>query len=62
MYIDEKALAEFIQIHKEEFGEGLTVAEAREIASRLVMLYEVLCRPLPKATPPSDPADLQTAS
>ena len=33
-----------MRLHEEEFGEKLTLEEGREIASRLVALYEVLCR------------------
>ena len=47
MHISDEALDEFIAIYKEEFRETLTKAEASEMASRLVTLYELLARKLP---------------
>jgi len=46
MPIDEHDLLEFIQLYEDEFGESLSLEEAREMASRLVSPYEVLSRPL----------------
>ena len=47
MQLSDKAIKEYIEIYKTDFGEELSIEEAREIASGLVALYEVLCRPLP---------------
>jgi hypothetical protein len=47
MYLADKDLEEFIAIHREEFQEELTIPEAREMASRLLFLYEQLLKPLP---------------
>lgn len=46
--ISDKDLDEFIAIYKEEFGEELNRAEAGEMASRLVTLYELLARKVPE--------------
>jgi hypothetical protein len=58
MQLSDESLREFIRIYKEEEGEELTMAEAREMATNLVTLYERLCEPLPweteESTPPSD--------
>jgi hypothetical protein len=47
MQLSDDAIREYILIYREDFGEELTMAEARAMASRLVALYEVLYRPLP---------------
>jgi len=47
MQLSDKAIREYIEIYKADFGEELTMKEAREIAAGLVALYEVLCQPLP---------------
>jgi len=47
MRLSKEALEEFKQIYKEEFGEDLTDAEAEEMATRVMRLYELLFRPLP---------------
>jgi len=54
MHVSDEAVKEYIQLYREDFGEELTIEEAREITSRLVELYRALCRPLPAeiATPP----------
>jgi len=45
--ISEERIEEFRRIYKKAYGEDLAVAEAREIASRLVALYRLLMQPLP---------------
>lgn len=59
MAISEASLKKFMEIYKREFDEDISVAEAREMAQRLVNLYVLLLRPLPgersdgkQATPP----------
>ena len=47
MQTSDEALEEFISLYKEAFGETITLAEAREMARRLVHLYKILLRPLP---------------
>ncbi len=44
MQISYEALDEFIKIYKKEFKEKLTRAEASEMASRLLTLYQLLSR------------------
>jgi len=47
MKIPDEALNEFIEIYREEFGEDISRAEAGEMASRLLKLYELLSGKLP---------------
>ena len=46
MRLSKEQVEEFKQIYKEEFGKGLTDAEAEEMATRVMRLYELLSRPL----------------
>lgn len=48
MKFDDTAIAEFISLYEEVFGERLAVAEATAMLRRLVHLYRVLLRPLSK--------------
>lgn len=48
MKFDDATVAEFISLYEETFEERLTVAEATAILHRMVNLYCVLLRPLPK--------------
>ena len=52
MQISDDRLAELQRIYKEEYGEEISLAEAREIAQRLLTLYEILMRPLPNKNKP----------
>lgn len=45
--ISDESLDKFIKIYRKEFKEKITRAEAREMAQRLVILYELLLRRLP---------------
>jgi hypothetical protein len=47
MQISDDRLAELQRIYKDEYGEDITIEEAREIAQRLLTLYGILMRPLP---------------
>jgi hypothetical protein len=47
MQLSEEVVREYIRIYKEDFGEELTVADARGLLSRLLALYQMICRPLP---------------
>jgi len=55
--IDEHDLLEFIRLYEAEFGVPLSLEEAREMASRVVSLYEVLSRPLPDEVDQQRPRD-----
>ena len=46
MAVTDETIKEYIQLYEEDFGETLTMEEAREIVTRLMALYEVLCSPL----------------
>jgi len=46
MKFEDKDLREFQAIYEDEFGEPISDQEASYMASRLVMLYEALSRPL----------------
>ena len=52
MQIREESIKEYMELYREDFGEELTIEEAREITSRLVELYRVLCRPLREEVEP----------
>jgi hypothetical protein len=66
MSVTEERLQEFIRLYEEETGEKLEHAEASEIVTRLVDIYELLLSPTPseiverKAMPP--PSDLPPSS
>jgi hypothetical protein len=56
MRITDKAVDEFIEIYREEFGEEISRSEASEIAFQLVNLYETLAMRLEhEKSMPSDP-------
>jgi len=57
MRLSKEQVEEFKQIYKEEFGKGLTDAEAEEIANRVMRLYELLSRPLPSERKDHDQAE-----
>jgi|CXWL01.1.fsa_nt_gi hypothetical protein len=50
MKFSDAELQEFIAIHQEEFGETLSLAEASEMAFRMVSLYTQLTKALPNET------------
>ena len=47
MKLSDTDLQEFMAIYQEEFGEMLSLAEASEMAFRLVKLYTQLTKALP---------------
>jgi hypothetical protein len=57
MRISDKAVDEFIQIYREEFGEELDRSDASEMAFRLVTLYEALVKRLPSDARPRSTGD-----
>lgn len=50
MRIPEKQLAKFKLIFKEKLGIELTDDEAKEEATKVLMLFKTIYRPLPKAS------------
>lgn len=50
MKIDETELYEFMKLYEDEFGEDISLNDAKEMAERIAELYEVLARPLPSET------------
>jgi hypothetical protein len=48
MQLGDKDLAEFIELYEAEFEEPLSHEEARDMVSRLLVLYELLSKPLPE--------------
>lgn len=47
MQISDESLAKFMSIYREEFGEDISVPEARIMASELLEIMKVTCRPIP---------------
>ena len=47
MQISDEGVRELIAVHEEEFGERLSLEEARAMGARLVELYLKLAEPLP---------------
>lgn len=47
MGIDDKAIEEFRRLYAEEFGEEISIDEARIMAKRLLALYVALANKLP---------------
>jgi len=48
MEISYEALKDFKRIYKEEFKETITNAEALEMAQRVLNLFSIITKPLPK--------------
>jgi hypothetical protein len=58
MHTPDNVLDEFMVLYRDETGETMSREQAREIAQRLLTLYERLAQPLPgehnpEATPPA---------
>jgi len=51
MAITAKRLQESMCLYEQEFGEIISEDDAREVASRLVELYQLLAAPLPSEVP-----------
>ena len=51
MAIAAERLQEFIRLYEAEFKQPISEEEARETASRLVELYQLLATPLPAGIP-----------
>ncbi len=54
MEISQETIEEYKEIYKEDFGKEITDGEAREIITRVVILYEVLYSPLPHEKNPPE--------
>jgi hypothetical protein len=54
MMLTDEDVQAYKRVHEEEFGELISDDEAREIATRVIQLYEILIQPLPEedAQPP----------
>jgi hypothetical protein len=64
MQTSDGRIEELRRLYKEGYGKEISVAEAREIADRLLALYQVLKQPLPVETgkqPPEQPTPAQIA-
>jgi len=48
MQLSKKAIEEFNEIYKKEFGEEISDQEAYEEASNLIKLFKIIYRPIPK--------------
>jgi hypothetical protein len=46
MHLEEHDIQEFIQLNEKEFGEHLTIADARVMATKLISLIELVAKPL----------------
>ena len=51
MQIPDERLRQFQTAYQLDFGEEITLEEAREMLSRLVSLYDLLLRPIPNSAP-----------
>lgn len=49
MHVPDAAIKQYMQLYQEDFGEELTLEQGREIATRLIALYEVLSNRLPQS-------------
>ncbi len=47
MRISDEALAELQTIHRESYGENVSLDEAREMGQRLLTLYRLVMQPFP---------------
>ena len=56
MALSDECLDEFIDLYANQFGEHLTRAEARPIATNLVNLYRMVMQPPPN--PGADPGKI----
>ncbi len=48
MRLSKEAINEFKAIYSEEFGEEISGAEAQEMGEKLLSLFRVIYRPIPK--------------
>lgn len=55
MQLNDQDIAEFQEAYRKAFDENVAAPEAREMASRVLQLYDVLSAPLPdESAPPLD--------
>lgn len=50
MRLTDESCEAYRRIYKEEMGEDITLDEAREMAARILNLYELITQPLPGET------------
>ena len=48
MELDDEDIQSFIDMYRKTYHEDITIPEAREMASRLLMLAEQIMKPLPE--------------
>jgi flagellin-specific chaperone FliS len=60
MKLTDQDVQEYKRVHEEEFGELISDDEAREIATRVIQLYEILIQPLPDENTTADIRELTT--
>jgi len=58
MQLDDNDLLEYRRIWREEFGEEISLDDARHSASMLMELYALLIQPIPKAPSRSSESSL----
>ncbi len=56
MHLTDDDLQIFMEIYSSSFNEEISVTEAREMASRVLLLYEALAQPLPSEQHPLLPS------
>ena len=54
MAVSQHRVEEFREAYRKEYGEDISEAEARDMFTRLVVLYEMLARPLPDLPDPEE--------
>jgi len=47
--LSKKAIKEYKEVYKKQFGEELSDEEARKQAERLMRLFKVVAKPIPKS-------------
>ncbi len=48
MKLSEEAIEEFREIYRKEFGKEISDGEAQEMGIRLIRLFKIILRPIPK--------------
>jgi len=59
--LPDESVEEFRTIYKKCYGEDISADDAREMARRLLMLYELLAKPLPEEDRPAALPEDQTS-
>ena len=55
MQLSDESVGQFIEVYKKEYGEELSMGDARTMATNLITLYRMILQPPPKkeAEPPT---------